>query len=509
MSHQDVSRRVTDQTPFASMRSTFSAADRQSRGSTSRSYTWVGRITYSWRESDKQGRLAFLYDVEPLIGGPNPTSASLAGQSKGAKYPVVQYVRLAQPYCSSIFNQDAAATGIIIAPEVGSLVLVGEDPFGWIIIGFLTGPSTPYGNVPQLAEVTQNPGIEEVANTLYSPSFIANFADVTEGDIIIGRGKNRVRFSRDGLLVGANINSCDLFRADGRFKYSRFINLEERAPGYLGYKHVFLGLSMVPGYTLDQAITHTSIVETNPDTANLKPYVVRQVGHVSSDHIASGRYAGEIEPSPMSTTAEQTSQQYTVIRESVVQPAAPPTGTAADAQELMTTSGVVYDFQVRADGSFHIRSGKPAPPVATPGVSKYGAITDHTLDLQFDAITKTLKLRMGASGTPMVHLIADGNIGTLTIIATQSVSLQAPMVTMPQQTTFSCPAGFAFETQGLFSIKAGAISIKSDSTGSWDGGNITVPGDIKAGVISLITHTHSYITPAIPAGPGVTTPSLP
>ena len=280
MSHDDVSSRVASQSPFASMRSTYSAPDRQRRGSSSRTYNWVGRIVYSWRESDKQGRIAFLYDVEPLVGGPTPTTTSLAGQSKGAKYPVVGYVRLAQPYCSSIFNRDAAATGIIIVPEVGSMVLVSEDPFGWIITGFLTGPTTPYGSVPQLGEVTQNPGIEEVSNTLYAPSFIANFADLTEGDIVIGRGKNRVRFSRDGLLVGANINSCDLFRADGRFKYSRFVNLEERAPGYLGYKHIFLGQSMIPGFTLDQAITHTKIIDVSTDPAPAVAKIEKD-GHVS------------------------------------------------------------------------------------------------------------------------------------------------------------------------------------------------------------------------------------
>jgi len=517
--HDDVSDRVTSQTPFAALRSTFSTRSRQQRGSAARSYNWIGRISHVWREADKSGRMAFLFDVEPLNGGPAAYDNPTISRAKGAKAMVVSHVRLAQPYCGNIFNRNTTATGIIVVPEAGSLVLVSEDPHGWIITGFLTGPSFPFGSLPALGESTQNPGIEEISNTLYAPAFISRLYDLSEGDIAIGRDKMRVRFSKEGLFLGASELSCDLFRADGRKKFSRFIDVEERGPGYLGYKKTFFGFGKIPGFTLDNSLLHTEIVDTNTDPANLRPYVVRQVGHISSDNLNSGRYAGEIEPSPLTTMIEQQAKIHSVIRETVVQPIAPPTGTVADSIELNSASGVVYDFQVRADGSFHIRSGKAAP-VPTPGVSKYGIPTDNTLDLQFDALTKILKLRLGVSGAPLVNVIADGNVGTLTVLATTAISLQAPIVNLPIATQFVAAAALSFHApsismiaDGNFSIAAGSLAINGGSSGSWVGGTIAVPGDVTAGAISLLMHTHNYVLPAVPAAtppnPGISTPPLP
>jgi hypothetical protein len=245
------------------------------------------------------------------------------------------------------------------------------------------------------------------------------------------------------------------------------------------------------------------------------PYVVRQVGHITADHLKAGKYAGEIESSPSTTTAEQVSGQHSVIRESVIKPQLVPEGNSGDAEELTTTSGVVYDFQVRADGSFHIRSGKAAPGVATPGASEYGKPTDHTLDLQFDALTKTLKLRMGASGAPLVNIVADGTVGTLTVLASTSLSLQAPVITLPAATvinaagplTLNAPK-IALNTPGIFEINALSLKINGGISGSWVGPLITVPGDVKAGAnVSLIKHTHMYS--AGPAAGAITPPPIP
>lgn len=503
-----------DKSPFTGLRSSHTSLERiLKEGTPSRSGMWLGRITHVWRDAQKRARISFLFDVQPLDGWPKGSAVSPISTQKGEKVSVVPRVRMLQPLFGSM-DGPAASTGLVVVPKVGSIVCVAEDTRGWIIVGFYTGPIISFdGSASKNGEYSYNPGIEEAANAAQDPRGIPSWFDLDEGDIILGRDDQRVRFANEGLFIGSNANNSDFYRSDGKLKLVRYVNLEERAPGYLGYHKTWLGA--FPAVTNDTYVRRSRITESSPFVENMGAYLVQQEGFVSSDCFQRGRTAGETPTLfPNEIISEFASQKYAVKRETVIQPIAPPPPTPIPGDnDYLTRGAPVFDFKVLADGSFKLQSGNVTK---TPGeVAVSTGLMDF--EMSFEAVTGVLSMRLGPLATPAYTMQVDRQTGVLNIFARGGINMVTPGAFIVSAATFQMIS----TTPGVSYIKSvgsiihdvtGSVTIKSDAytltaatlaitgadAGTWNATGMTIPGvftgsDFMTTMgISLSSHRHLF-----------------
>lgn len=511
-----------DKSPFTGLRSSHNALDRVLReGTPSRSGMWLGRITHVWRDAQKRARISFLFDVQPLDGWPKGSAVSPISTQKGEKVSVVPRVRMLQPLFGSM-DGPVASTGIVAVPKVGSIVCVAEDTRGWVIVGFYTGPIIAFdGSASKNGEYSYNPGIEEAANAAQDARGIPSWFDLDEGDIVLGRDEQRVRFANEGLLVGSNSNNSDFFRSDGKLKLVRYVNLEERAPGYLGYHKTWLGA--FPAVTSDTYVRRSRITESSPFVENMGAYLVQQEGFVSSDCFQRGRTAGETPTLfPSEIIAEFASQKYAVKRETVIQPIAPPPPTPIPGDnDYLTRGAPVFDFKVLADGSFKLQSGNVTK---TPGeVAVNTGLMDF--EMSFEAVTGVLSMRLGPLAAPAYTMQVDRQLGVLNIFARGGITMTTPgpfllsaatfqmISTVPGVSYIKSVGSIVHDVTGsvtmksdVYTLNAAVLSIAGADAGAWNATGMTIPGVFTGSDfvttmgITLSTHRHIFGVTA-PAGP--------
>jgi hypothetical protein len=474
--------------------------------SPSGSRLWTGRVAFIHK--DARGRLKFLFDVIPLSGWPSPTenvggATITAGQS--APQRGIPRVRMLQPFVSALRDTTTPATGIIAVPTVGSIVTVAPDETGWVIIGFQTGPVIPLdGTQSRLAEAGYNPGIEEASSTLVDNSGVPWLLGIEEGDVLLGRGDSRVKLNSVGVFVGSGPSCLHVYKTDGSWLYERYAQFERRAPGRLSYHKFLPGVassvknSFVDVPVPDALVINTDIIESSPHLGQNRPYVVRQTGLVTESTLGLGRKAGEVLPLPTEIANASTTEDYTVIRESVIQPTAAPTGTAADSNELTTTSHVVFDYQVGADGSFHIRAGNVT---GLPGASVLGDAGRMDLEIAYDAKSQVFKIELTGSGSTIAKFEIDAQAGAMNLSALKSINLKAPNVTIESDVALKLKAN------GKLELNSGSpMTISSPNLNLSTAGELKALLEITAGVIALTKHKHLYTSPS---GQSITPPPMP
>jgi len=452
---------------------------------------WTGRVAYVHR--DARGRIKFLFDIVPLSGWP-AASEDIAGATSGSRIAAlrgVARVRMRQAFVGNLRNLAASPTGIICVPEVGSVVSVEMDEAGWIITGFHSGPIVAAdGSVAALNEVSFNPGFEEAQPAINDDTRIPWLYGIDEGDVILGRGDSRLKLRKEGVFIGSSVECLHLYKADNGELFERYTQFERRAVGRMSYHKILLGVnskaqktSVIDLPANDALVVNTDVIESSPYYKSNKSYVVTQRGHVTKSTCDLGRMAGEVLPMPSEVMSETTQANFTVMRDTVIRPTTAPTGTNADVSELQSTSQVVFDQQVGADGSFHIRAGNLA---RTPGSSQLGQSSQLNFELSFDAKTQDFVLKVMQGGQETVAVKFNGLTGIASFEAENVLRLKA------KQVIIEADASIALSTPGAFTLSGSNFQMSQ-------AGVLQVMQDVVAGIISLTKHTHPYVNVSAPS----------
>lgn len=507
-------------TPFASLRT--DKGPSEIRGASPIGF-WTGRIARVRRDDN---RLLFLFDVVPLGGWPSPTE-TLAQGEEGAGTVCIPNVRMLQPFVGNLSDTTQSPTGLIVVPEVGSVVCVAPDDTGWVIIGFYSGPVVPAAG--QFTGATErfyrfNPGFEEAESTLVNTTDVGIpwLLGIEEGDVVLGKGNGRVKLRREGIIVGAGPECMHAFKSVGGEFLERYAQMERRATGRFSYHRFFVGgavtdearrlaeRSSIDLPANDAWIINTDIIEASPHSSMKQPYVIRQRGHLSKSVIAVGRRTGEIRPSPQEVSSEVATGKYSVMRETVVVPNAAPTNTAADVEELRQLSHVTHDFQVRPDGSFHFRCGNSGK---TPQEQHVGESTVMNLDISYDATTNRYKINLQRNGAPVILIELDGLKGAarleaeneltiktkkLVLEGTSSIDVKTtgPLKVSANELSATATSGIKLKTSGTLSAEMANAEVKAAQI---DVSGILSAQNFIAGVVGLLQHTHIYTDDGSPS----------
>jgi hypothetical protein len=476
-------------TPFASLQTNMR---KQTSQGPSMGGAWTGRVAFV--HYDGSQRLMFLFDIIPMCGWP-PAMDIIGGSTTGgtsAPLRGVVRVRLRQPFVGNLYNSLAPPTGIIVVPEVGSIVSVEMDEAGWVITGFHSGPFVASDNSNgQLAEFSYNPGFEEALPSLTSKTYIPWLFGLSEGDVILGRGDSRIKLRGEGVYIGSGVQCLHLYKSTTGQLFERYVEMERRASGRLSYHRQLPGVyasqmktSAIQLPTLDALVVNTDIIESSPYYSSNKAYTIRQRGHVTQSTVALGRKAGDVLPGPREVTIETEESNFCAIRETVVQPTVEPKGTSADINELTTTSSVKFDHQVGADGSFHIRAGNA---LSKPGTSQLGESSQLDFEIAYDAPTHIYSLSLLQSGTVIAGLKFNGLTGDTSINSTGILRIKASQVIIESDTYTE------ISTKGSLAISSQNANVSTDGT-------LTMLKEVMTKLgIALSQHQHQYVNVSSPA----------
>lgn len=437
----------------------------------------------------------FRFDV--MVEGGGKTTGGLSG--------VLQSIPMKQAGFHNPLRANPSPSGIIHLPEEGAIVDVKYDGRTWIIDGFYTGPVITTAESVTDAEglvVSYNPGIEcaaprvagEAAFTVPSWAF-----GISPGDSLIGCGDSRVKVTNYGATIGAGPDAFVMYKADGEV-LSKFQTENVRGLGYWRRLHSHIGLHDVLTATAAKAISDEvpvpqvaytylcEIVESSPTYLSVKPYSIRQRGHISPTILDDGRISVNSSPTGQTVALESATGQFIVMRDAVVVPKSPlvlPGFTS----EMSTTSHIAYDHQVMADGSFAIRAGNQ---VKAPGVTTPKHLSQLDFDLSFDAATHTFHLRAGLHGGQLSVITLNGATGELTANASAKAVVQ-------------CANGATSVTLTPALVRVSAPILKLDCPIIDASSSAMKVASLLTAGSDYTTHKHIY-TDAFPVGPGITLP---
>ncbi|MFA6132466.1 MAG: hypothetical protein WC869_00465 [Phycisphaerae bacterium] len=441
---------------------------------------------------------------EVIPDGGNPT-ASTDG--------VIKDVIMLQAGFSSLSVTDSSPGGIVYIPEVGSQVLIMHDGRRWVILGFYTGPcQTARENAkdPEGQRISFNPGIELPMSRMNLQPGLDNtphWAFVAEsGDAIMSKGDARVKVNGLGAIIGANAMCWSIYKSDG-LTLERSVMREHRMAGY-HFKHFFspgLDANAIatappgslavpnPGAYFYQA----EVLDLAPDPLLLKPYYLRQRGHVGGFDYYTGHQSGLSLNSTYNVANEYASKVYSVIRDAIVQPLKPVGGLAPGVELFpgLASSAEVYDYQVDANGSFRLRAGNKG---VVPGGQSQFPTYQMDLSIEYSALLGEYSIRLGPAGSPAALVKIAGFSAATSKVSVLCKDLEATLTggaTIRAATGVSimCPAGIS-----LF----GPLKVYGTITAL---GQITAPNAMIGGV-NFLAHVHSYIAPLLPASAAPTSP---
>lgn len=433
-----------------------------------------------------------------------------AGNPTASTDGTIKDVIMLQAGFSSPSILDQAPGGIVYIPEVGSVAMIMHDGRRWVIIGFYTGPvqsARETSEDPEGLTISYNPGIELPMNRMNLQPGLDNtphWAFAAEpGDAILSKGDARVKVNAFGAIIGANALAWSIYKSDG-LVLERSVMREERMAGYQ-FRHFFH-----PGLQADAIATavpgalavvnpgaffyQAEVLDTAPDNQLLKPYYLRQRGHVSGFDLYTGHQAALPLNTTASVAAETISKTFAVIRDAVVQPLSP-VDTLTPGSELYpgrATSAEVYDYQVDAKGSVRLRAGNRS---LVPGGQSASPTSEMDLSVEYNANTGAYSIRLGTAGAPAALV----TIKALTPAdAEVSVIAKDLKALLTGSATISAPQGIKL---------IGDVTVAGNLTvsGTAKTGPVTTPAATIGG-IDFAQHSHVYVHPAIPDGASTTSP---
>ena len=451
-------------------------------------------------------------------------------------------VIMVQPGFQNPAQTGSSPGGMVYLPSVGSVVLCAWDGHSWVILGCYTGPV--HTDREQLdgtdtLRVSYNPGIETAVPRTDSGHFfdIADWAlGMSEGDMVLSKGTAKVKVSDIGAIAGGDATCHTFWKADGE-RLSRAYRATDRMPGYWKVQDCSLGLanallvrapvSGAPVPDLTAYVYHCEIVESNPFLADMQPYLLTQVGHVSPTTLNDGRHAVRSVPTPTAVAAEAASRQYVVQHRALVQPLSP-TVSPLFSDELDTVAATMFDEQVWADGSYRMWFGNRAKAPGAPTAANRRTIADG--EVEYDAITGTYTLRVGRS-TTSINALGDitsssltkivNRVGTNTVTLDAAGALTASVLTKVALSTPTASVELTGAGQATvkgttqLSLEVGPVGMRMTAAGIVFTGDVSVVGSltvagavtapaITGGGIPLSTHQH----PGVKGGPDVSGPPI-
>lgn len=461
---------------------------------------WVEGIIVGVDYDATKTQPAMTFTVAPLA----------AGRGTGGPGRRLEKVICLAPMFGSITDVSQAPTGLYGLPLMGASVMVVWTGSRWAIIGFFTGPcvtALETGDDPDGRLTSHNSGHETALNRLVAPAGndVPLMFGLDPGDVIMGSGQSRCKVGTRGVLIGFGVN-CLTFYSKDQQRLDRFANYEGRGIGWwlrrdfrLGNNTSVQAFSQNPTIVQppqDSATGSFEVIETSPYPQNLRPYILRQAGHLSRSIVDLGRSSVQFQFSGSAVQSENVSGDYAVLHEAVVVPTAPdpPLGVA----ELDANAYAVFDKQVDADGSFRLRSGNSTK---LPGGQKTSPTTQLDFSLEYNAQTKSFVLRVGPAGSETSIVEVDGSTpanaavsvtsGKVTVKAAQTVDIRAVQTISLTGSKLSIDAAVEI---------TGAVKITGD---------VVVTGDVVANGVSLATHQHPYVNVSSPATTGIPLPEKP
>jgi hypothetical protein len=433
---------------------------------------------------------------EVVADGGNPT-ASTDG--------VIKDVILLQAGFGSLSATEAAPGGIVYIPEVGSQVMIMHDGRRWVIMGFYTGPcqtASENSKDPEGQRISFNPGIELPMSRMNLQPGLDNtphWAFVAEpGDAILSKGDARVKVNGIGAVIGANAMCWSIYKSDG-LTLERSVMREHRMAGY-HFKHFFHpgldanAIAMAPPGSLavpnpGAFFYQAEVLDLAPDPKLLKPYYIRQRGHIGAFDFYTGHQSALSLSSTYSASQEYSSRNYSVMRDAIVQPLKPVDGLAPGIELFpgIASSCEVYDYQVDPTGSFRLRAGNRS---LRPGGQTIFPTYQMDLSIEYSALLGEYSIRLGTAGAPAALV----KIKAITP-ADAAVTVMAKDLTalLTGGATIVAPTGVTIV--GKVSI-IGALNVTGPVVAT---GPLTVPMATIGGQ-NFATHKHGYLLPLIPDG---------
>jgi len=441
---------------------------------------------------------------EVIPDGGNPT-ASTDG--------VIKDVIMLQAGFSSLTATDASPGGIVYIPEVGSQTMIMHDGRRWVIIGFYTGPcqtARENSKDPEGQRISFNPGIELPMSRMNLQPGLDNtphWAFVAEaGDAIMSKGDARVKVNAVGAIIGANAMCWSIYKSDG-LTLERSVMREHRMAGY-HFKHFFHpgldanAIAVAPPGSLavpnpGAYFYQAEVLDLAPDPLLLKPYYIRQRGHIGGFDYYLGHQSALSLNSTYGASSEYASKDYSVIRDAIVQPLKPVSGIAPGVElfPIIATSCETYDYQVDPTGSFRLRAGNRS---LQPGGQSSFPTYQMDLSIEYDALFGVYSIRLGTAGVAAALVKikaltpADAEVTVqaknLSAVLTGSATISALL-----GVTLNAPAGVTIN--GPLTVNGPVKTL----------GPLTTPLAVIGGK-NFATHVHQYLLPLIPDGMVPTTP---
>jgi hypothetical protein len=439
-------------------------------------------------KTNKASLPTLLFDVAPE--GDDPS-----GSADG----IIQDVVLLQAGFGNLADASKVPGGIVHVPEVGSQALMIHDGRRWVIIGFYTGPV--FAAKEQSADkeglrVSYNPGVGLPVSRLNAQPGLDSTPDwafgMQEGDSALTKGDSIIKVNGIGAFIGSGPFCWTIYKSDGNV-LEKAITKETR---YAGWHDRFYYHPGLPSYMVENSLPgaqatpnlgaffyHGSVQDLTPYPELLFPFWVTQRGHVGVADLKQGHTAGTPLASTYSVMLENGIQQYSVVHDALFQPFIPVDKTIPG----LEFPACMYDYQVKADGSFHIRSGNLA---RVPGYQIAGVpSTSMDFGIEYNALTGIFMLRVGPAGVPAALITVSGKTPADSTVTVNAANLVATLTGMAN---LNAP-------QGLTIVGNVKVVGNLDLTGGLTGaGPATMAGIFRAedGVFSDVSfrnHTHAYV----------------
>lgn len=439
-------------------------------------------------KTNKASLPTLLFDVAPE--GDDPS-----GSADG----IIQDVVLLQAGFGNLADASKVPGGIVHVPEVGSQALMIHDGRRWVIIGFYTGPV--FAAKEQSADkeglrVSYNPGVGLPVSRLNAQPGLDSTPDwafgMQEGDSALTKGDSIIKVNGIGAFIGSGPFCWTIYKSDGNV-LEKAITKETR---YAGWHDRFYYHPGLPTAVIDAALPgsqatpnlgaffyHGTVQDLSPYPALQLPFIVSQRGHLGMADLQQAHTAGTPLASTRDVIGENRSGQYSVWHDAVYRPLERVDETIPG----LENPACLYDYQVKADGSFHIRSGNRtlAPDYQVTG------LPSNSMDfgIEYNATTGIFSLRVGPAGVPAALVTITGKTPADSTVTVAAANLLASLTGMA---SIIAPRGIKIagnvEVLGALTV-AGAINGAGTATVA---GVVTAADGVFSGT-SFRNHAHAYV----------------
>lgn len=428
------------------------------------------RVIRVHRQQLNQDRLTFTCDVAPI-------GADVQGANG-----IIEQVPFLMPGFGSISpNTIYPPTGIVFVPEEGSLVLVGRENAGYVIVGYYTGPAKTVESVISSSETgsplaSYNPGVESTSN-MVGAMFLGDDREwlfgIKPGDVVLGKGLARVKVMDDGVIIGSSTSNMTMWKAN-EARIDRCSEYDGRMIGYQKSHRYIPGVEAAAQAHLARpeavpappagAIT-TEVFEATPYAYARKAFLLTQRGHITNGILDDARQALLGNISALDVASEEVARLFVIRRDAVIQPTPTAMIGKIPAAETLVDHCIMYDEQVLSNGSWFVRAGNIAH---MPTGGQRHTVPGGTLDfdMSYVALTKTFTTQVGVNGAPVVQMS----------MAALPVPRWVVAMTTPPVVCEIAPSGVTLSSSVPVSITAPAVSVTAPAVSIT--GNVTITGTL-------------------------------